>query len=63
MKVVVGPTDTYFAAKSYVLKDYFINSALLKIRWNGSFNVHSSTYLGEIEGRILKKSDILGNWE
>jgi hypothetical protein len=41
MKVVVGPTDTFFAAKSYILKDYFINSALLKIRWNGSFNVNS----------------------
>jgi hypothetical protein len=63
MKVVVGLTDVFFAAKSSILRDYFVNSALLKIRWNGSFNFHSSTYLGEIEGRILKKSDFLGNWE
>lgn len=59
MKVVIGVQDLFYAAPSKVIGQYFCHTCLIKMRRE----TYQEEFNGAIDGMILKKSDILGNWE
>lgn len=61
MKLTANNQDMYFAAKGDIFQPIFTQMVLLKL--NNGCSKYKRQFEGTINGNILKKSEVLGNWD
>lgn len=61
LKAIVGNMDMYYAARSLIIREFFVKTTALKVK-RGNIDLVAH-FKGELTGMVFKKSEFLGNWE